>query len=93
MLSDKGKFLAQTTVQHIPSEEPRDTDVQYRIRDYHGSLEDVLRSKEFGSILDVYESFINYYENGIAKGDPNEEVYQGPTYYPDIYVIIDRSDE
>ena len=32
-------------------------------------------------------------EEGIAKGDPNYEGYQGPPYYPDIDEIIDHSDE
>ena len=78
ILSEKGKFLSQTTVHHLTYEEPRDTDVQYRIRDYHGSLEDALGSKDFGTSLDVYDSLINNYEKGIPKGEPNEEGYQGP---------------
>ena len=41
------------------------------IRDYHGSLEDVLLSKELGTSLYGYDSFINDDEEGIAKGDPN----------------------
>ena len=93
MLSDKGNVLAQTPVQHIPSEEPRDTDVQYRIRDYRGSLEDVLRSKEFGSSLDVYESFTNDDEAGIYNCDTNKEGHQGPPDSYEIDEIIDNSDE
>ena len=38
ILSKKGKVLSKTTVQHLTDEEPRDTDVQELIRDYHGSL-------------------------------------------------------
>ena len=30
-------------------------------------------SKDFGTILYGYESFINYDKEGIAKGDPNKE--------------------
>ena len=93
IISEKVKVLSRTTVQNLNSEETRDPHFQQRIHNYHGSLEDKLGNEDLGTSLDVYESFINYYENGIAKGDPNEEVYQGPTYYPDIYVIIDRSDE
>ena len=78
-LSEKGKVLSQTKVQNLTSEEPRDSDVQERIRDYHGSLEDALRSEDFGTSLDVYDSFINDDEDGIDKGDPNKEGYQGPT--------------
>ena len=40
-----------------------------------------------------YESFINYDEEVITKGDPNAEGYQGPPYYPEIDEIIDNSDE
>ena len=32
-------------------------------------------------------------EQGISKGDPNQEGYQGPPYYPDIDEIIDNSVE
>ena len=63
------------------------------IRDYHGSLEDGLGSEDFGTSLDGYDSFINYDEEGIDKGDPNEEGYQGPPDYPEIYEIIDNSNE
>ena len=52
ILSEKGKFLSRTTVQHLTAKEPRDTDVQERIRDYHGALEDALGSEEFGNNLD-----------------------------------------
>ena len=36
---------------------------------------------------------INDDEEGIAKGDPNKEVYQGPPDYPDIDEMINNSDE
>ena len=84
ILSDQVKLLSRTTVQHLTSEEPRDPDIQERIRDYRSSLEDALVSKEFGTSLDGYDSFINDDEEVIAKGDPNEEVYQGPPDSPDI---------
>ena len=68
----KGKVLSQTTVQHLTTEEPRDPGVQEWIRDYRGSLEDVVVSKYVGTSFDGYDSFINDYEKGIDKGDPNE---------------------
>ena len=71
IISEKGKVLSQTTVQHLTAEEPRDPNIQERIRYYHGSLEDELVSEDFGTSLDGYGSFINDYEEGIAKGDPN----------------------
>ena len=43
--------------------------------------------------MDGYDSFINDDEEDIAKGDPNEEGYQGPTDYPEIDEIIDNSDK
>ena len=48
---------------------------------------------KFGTSLDGYDSFINVDEEGIAKGDPNEEGYQGPPDSPDIDAIIYNSDE
>ena len=36
---------------------------------------------------------MNDNEEGMAKGDPNKEGYQGPSYYPDIDSIKDNSDE
>ena len=49
IISDKGKVLSWTKVQNITTEEKRYPDVQERIRDYHGSLEYVLGSKDFGT--------------------------------------------
>ena len=43
--------------------------------------------------MDGYYSFINDDEEGVDKGDPNEEGYQGPPDSPYIYEIIDNSDE
>ena len=37
--------------------------------------------------------FIDYDYEGVAKGDPNEEVFQGPPNFPEIDEIIDNSDE
>ena len=71
VISEKGEVLSRTTVQHLTAEEPRDPDFQERIRDYHGSLEDVLGSKDFGTSVDGCYSFVNDYEEGIAKVDPN----------------------
>ena len=71
IISEKGKVLSRTTFQHLTAEEPIDLDVQERIRYYHGSLKDVLGSKDFGTSLDGYDSFINDNEEGVAKGDPN----------------------
>ena len=59
IISYKGKVLSITIVQHLTTEEPRDPDVQERIRDYHGSLEDALGSEDFGTSLDEYDSLMN----------------------------------
>ena len=67
----KEGFLSRTTVQNLTAKEPRYPDVQERILDYHGSLEGVIGSKDFGASLDGYDSFINDDEEGISKGDPN----------------------
>ena len=40
-----------------------------------------------------YDSFVNYDEGVIANYYPNEEVYQGSIYSPEIDEIIDHSDE
>ena len=40
-----------------------------------------------------YDSFSNYYGEGVAKGDPKQEVYQGLPDYPEIDEIINNSDE
>ena len=75
------------------AEESRDTDVQERIRVFFCSLEDSLGSDDFCTSLDGYDSFINDDEEGIAKGDPNEEGYQGTPDSPEIDEILDNSDE
>ena len=93
LISEKEKVLSITRVQHLTAEKPRDPIVQEQIRDYHGSLEYALGSKDFGLSLGGYESFINDDEEGFSKGDPNEEVYQGPPYYLEIDEIIYNSDE
>ena len=84
IISEKGNVLSQTTVQKVTAEGPRDHDIQYWIRDYHGSLEDVIGSKDFGTSLDVYYSFVNDDEESIDNGDPNKEVYQRPPDSPEI---------
>ena len=43
--------------------------------------------------MDGYDSFVNDDEEGIDKGDPIEEGYQVPPYSPEIYEIIDNSNE
>ena len=93
IISDKGTVLSWTTVQHLTAKETRNPNFQERIRDYHGSLEDVLVSKDFGNSLNGYYSFINDEKGGISEGDTNEEGYQGPPYSPEIYDIIDNSNE
>ena len=93
ILSEKVNVLSQNIAQHLTAEEPRDPGVQERIRDYHVSLEYVLGIEEFGTSLDVYDSFINDDEEGIFKGDHKEEGYQGPPDSPEIYEIIYNSDE
>ena len=40
-----------------------------------------------------YDSFVNYDEEDISKGDPNEEVYQGPPDYPEVDEIMYNIDE
>ena len=93
ILSEKRNFLSPPTVQHLNTEELIDPDVQEQIHDYHGSLEDALRSDDFGTSLGEYEPFINDDKEGIDKGDPNEKGYQGPPDSPEIDEIIDNSDE
>ena len=93
ILSEKGKVLYWTAVQHLTAEEPRYPDVQERICDYHGSLEVALGSEDYGTSLDGYESFIHDDGEGVAKGEPIEEGYQGPPDSPDIDELIDTSDE
>ena len=56
IISEKGKVLSLTTVKHLTDEEPRDTDFQEQIRDYHGSLEYAIG---IGTSLDRYESSNN----------------------------------
>ena len=41
-------------------------------------------SKDFGTGLGVYDSFIDEFDDGINKGDPNEDEYKGPLDSPDI---------
>ena len=92
-LSIRKERLLCTTIHHLTADEPRYTDVQEQIHGYHGFLEDALGSEEFGTSLDEYDSFIDDDEESIANGDPNEEGYQGPPYFPEIDEIIDNIDE
>ena len=78
IISEKGKFPSQTTVHHLTDDEPRYPNFQEQIHHYHGSLESALVSEDFDTSLYGYDSFIHDYEEGIAKGEPNEEGYQGP---------------
>ena len=91
IISEKGKVLSHTTVQHLTADKPRYPKFQEQIHDYHGSLETALWSDYIGTNLDGYDSFINYYEEGNIKGEPNNKEYQGLQDSPDIYDIIDSS--
>ena len=73
ILNEKVKVISCTTIQHLNTYEPRDPNFQERIHDYHGSLESTLGSEDFGNSSYGYEYFINYYEEGNAKGEPNQE--------------------
>ena len=70
ILSEKGKVLSQNKVQHLTAEEPRYPDLQERICDYHGSLEDTLGSEEFGTSLDGYDSFIMMMKRLLLRSTP-----------------------
>ena len=93
IIIEKVNDLSRTTVQQLTAEEPIYTDAQERICDYHGSLEEALGSEDFGISLDVYDSFINNDEEGIAKVDSNDKGYQGLPDSPEIYETIDSRDE
>ena len=80
ILSEKGRVLSKTTAQLLTAEETIYIIFQEQIRDYHGSLEDVLGSQDFGTSLDGYDYLINDDKYGIAKGNPNEWGYQRPPY-------------
>ena len=89
ILIKKGSVLLCTTIKHVTDENPRDPNVQEWIQDYHGYLEAALVSENFGTSLDVYDSFINDNEGGTAKGNPNEEDYQGLPDYLELDEVID----
>ena len=91
ILSEKGKVILHTTVQHLTDYEPRYPNFQERIRDYHGLLEALLGIEDFGTIFDGYDSFINDDKEGTDKGDPNEEEYQRLQYSPEIDEIVDKN--
>ena len=89
ILIKKGSVLLCTTIKHVTDEKPRYPNVQEWIQDYHGYLEAALVSENFGTSLDVYDSFINDNEGGTAKGNPNEEDYQGLPDYLELDEVID----
>ena len=72
----EGFYLKLQFISLLP--DTKNPDVQERICDYHGSLEYLLGINDFGNSLDGYDYFINDDEEGVSKGDPNEEGYQGP---------------
>ena len=93
IISEKEKVLSRTTIQHLTAGEPIDPGIQEKIRDFHGSLEDALGSKDFGTSLDGYDSFVNDDVEDIDKGYPYKDIYKGPIYYYETNKIIDNGDE
>ena len=71
IFSEKGKVLSSITGRNLTSDKPRDPTDQEWIHDYHGLLEAAIGSEEFDTSLDGYDSFINYDEEDILKGEPN----------------------
>ena len=61
-MNEKGHLILCNTIQHLTAGEPRYTNIQQQIHDYHRLLEDALKSDNFVTGLDRYDTFINYYE-------------------------------
>ena len=51
VLTEKGKIIARTTVQHITWDESENLEIQQSIKNYHMTLESAIGADEF--ILDI----------------------------------------
>ncbi len=95
ILTDKGKVLARTTVQHLTKEEVQKPDIQQSIRDYHNLMHATIGSDEFTTDMDDFNDFIN---DDIPGNEDEDDViddiedYQGLPIVPDIDDIVDNSD-
>ena len=100
ILSDTGKVVARTTVQHITRQEAAKPDVQQSIRDYHVSMNKAIGDDDFVTDLDGMTSFINddVEDVDVDKIEEDdilewmEEKYQGLPKIPEIDDVVDNSD-
>ena len=97
ILSDTGKVVARTTVQHITKQESAKPDVQQTIRDYHVSMNKAIGSDDFVTDLDGMTNFINDDVDVDKVEDDDildwlEEKYQGLPKTPEIDDVVDNSD-
>ena len=94
VLTDKGKILARTTVQHVTKEEVAKPDIQQNIRDYHTTLADTIGNEEFFNDMDGMHSFIN--DDVDCETDQDildwTEEYHGLPQSPELDDIIDNTD-
>ena len=59
VLTEKGKIIARTTVQHVTHDESENPEIQQSKRNYHTTLEFSIGADEFMSDLDDMDALIN----------------------------------
>ena len=97
ILTDKGKVVARTTVQHVTKEEIRNEDIISKVRQYHIDLDTKLGNDQYIDNDADFCRFLNDDEHDPETGTlyPNnglEEPYQG-YHLPDIDDIGKADDE
>lgn len=91
ILTNTGKVLSRTTVQHLTQEEVRDPEIQDEIREYHKCLNQSIGSDQY-DYDDGIDDFVNDDEEAMA-GNNFESDYFGLEPLQDLDEIVDNSDE
>lgn len=92
ILTNNGKVIARTTVQHVTKLETETRDIQQKIRDYHVSLNNHIGAEEFTTDMDELPDFINDDIPMAQDDNPMEEDYNGLPEQPDLDDIVNQED-
>ena len=59
VLTEKGKIIARTNVQHVTRDAAENPEIQHSIRNYHMTMESAIGADEVMSYLNGMDAFIN----------------------------------
>ena len=90
ILTEKGKIVASTTVQHVTQYEAENPKIQQSIINYHMKLESVIGADGFMLDIDGMNAFINEEDPSQEKENVWDETYQGLPDSTKLDNVVDK---